>query len=319
MRQFWTIASNAFMELVRQPVFLLLMTASGAFIVFLAVVPYFGFGDDPKMVKDMVLAVMLLSGLLGAVLSASASVAQEVRTGTALAVLAKPVNRLTFVFGKYTGLAGALTLLSGFNLIACLLAGRMAFDAYDDADMLSVGVYFGALALAYIVAALSNFFLQRVFVADAVFAALILTTLGFVYLVFFTKLERSFGKIAAVDWQMVPAGVLLLFAIWILAGVALAASTRLELIPTLAVCSGIFVLGLMSDYLFGQRAEHGQWWAAVLYGLIPNWQLFWMSDAVAMGKKIPWSYVVQAAGYLVGYLGATLSVALLLFQDRELN
>ncbi|RME28450.1 MAG: 4-hydroxybenzoyl-CoA reductase, partial [Deltaproteobacteria bacterium] len=35
------------------------------------------------------------------------------------------------------------------ELIACLLAGRMAFDAYDEADMLSVGVYFGALALAY--------------------------------------------------------------------------------------------------------------------------------------------------------------------------
>lgn len=307
------------MELVRQPVFLLLLTASGAFIVFLAVVPYFAFGDDPKMVKDMVLAVMLLSGLLGAVLSASASVAQEVRSGTALAVLAKPVSRLTFILGKYTGLAGALSLLSFSNLIACLLAGRMAFDAYDDADMVSVGVYFGALALAYVVAGLSNFFLQRVFVADAVFAVLALSVGAFIYLVFFTKLERSFGKIGAVDWQMVPAGVLLLFAIWILAGVALAASTRFELIPTLAICSGIFVLGLMSDYLFGNRAAAGQWWAVMLYGAVPNWQLFWMSDAISMGKPIPWSYVAQALGYLVGYLGAALAVALLLFQDRELN
>jgi len=32
---------------------------------------------------------MLLSGLLGAVLSASASLAREIRTGTALAVLSK--------------------------------------------------------------------------------------------------------------------------------------------------------------------------------------------------------------------------------------
>ena len=72
MRQFITIAANAFMELVRQPVFLLLVTTSALFEVFLACVPYFGFGDDPKMVKDSVLAVMLLTGLLGAVLSASA-------------------------------------------------------------------------------------------------------------------------------------------------------------------------------------------------------------------------------------------------------
>ncbi len=53
MRQFVAIAVNAFMELVRQPIYLILMTVSAGFSVFLAAVPYFGFGDDPKLVKDM--------------------------------------------------------------------------------------------------------------------------------------------------------------------------------------------------------------------------------------------------------------------------
>jgi len=44
MRPFLTIAVNAFMELVRQPIYLLLLTSSGSFIVFLAAVPYFGLG-----------------------------------------------------------------------------------------------------------------------------------------------------------------------------------------------------------------------------------------------------------------------------------
>ena len=34
MRQFITIATNAFMELVRQPIFLLLMTSSAVFEIF---------------------------------------------------------------------------------------------------------------------------------------------------------------------------------------------------------------------------------------------------------------------------------------------
>ena len=51
MRQFFTIAANAFMELIRQPVFLLLMTGSVAFELFLAVPYYFAFGDEPKLVK----------------------------------------------------------------------------------------------------------------------------------------------------------------------------------------------------------------------------------------------------------------------------
>src|SRR5262245_32222225 len=103
MRQFATISLNDFLELIRQPVYLLLLTVSSAFIICLAAVPYFGFGDDPKLVKDMALAVMLLAGLVGAVLCASTSVAQEIRTGTALAVLSKPVGRVNFLLAKYVG------------------------------------------------------------------------------------------------------------------------------------------------------------------------------------------------------------------------
>jgi len=50
------------MELIRQPVFLLLMTASVLFEIFLAVPYYFAFGDEPKLVQNSTLAVMLLSG-----------------------------------------------------------------------------------------------------------------------------------------------------------------------------------------------------------------------------------------------------------------
>src|SRR6202789_3031809 len=120
MRQFIAIAGNAFMELIRQPVFLLLMTISSLFEVFLACVNYFGFGDEPKLVKNTALAVMLLAGLFGAVMSASASVAREIRSGTALAVLAKPIGRAQFLLAKYTGLALSLVVLTYVNCVAVL-------------------------------------------------------------------------------------------------------------------------------------------------------------------------------------------------------
>src|ERR1700690_3762049 len=141
MRQFITIAINAFMELIRQPIFLLLMTVSALFEVFLACINYFGFGDEPKLVKTSALAVMLLAGLFGAVLSASASVAREIRSGTALAVLAKPVGRAQFLIAKYAGLAMALTLLTFVNMIGVLLASRMAFDAYGSTDLPAIGIF----------------------------------------------------------------------------------------------------------------------------------------------------------------------------------
>src|SRR5258705_1942687 len=126
MRQFVTIATNAFMELVRQPVFLLLMTTSAVFEIFLATPYYFAFGDEPKLIKNSALAVMLLSGLLGAVLSASSSLAREIRAGTVLAVLSKPVRRAQFLLAEYPGLAAALTVLTYVNLNCVLVALRIA-------------------------------------------------------------------------------------------------------------------------------------------------------------------------------------------------
>ena len=101
--------------------------------------------------------------------------------------------------------------------------------------------------------------------------------------------------------------------------IALACATRLELIPTLAVCTGVFLLGLVTDYFFGTRADEGSVWANVIYAVLPNWQLFWMADALEPGKMIPWSYVGKALGYVAGYLVASLALALLLFEDRELS
>ena len=308
------------MELVRQPVFLLLMTGSLMFEIFLAVPYYFAFGDEPKLVENSALAVMLLTGLFGAVLCASSSLAREIRTGTALAVLSKPVGRARFLLAKYVGLAGALTLLAYVNLIGVLLASWMAFDAYGKTDTEALMIIGGALALAYLSGGFSNFFLRRNFVSDAVVAVVVLVTLAAVWILQFTKQMASLSVSSHVDWRLLPAGVLILFALWILAALAIACSTRLDIIPTLAICSALFLLGLMSDYFFGNPANHGSWWAAALYTLVPNWQLFWLADALETSKDIlHWDYVGKALVYAAAYVGAVLAVGTALFEERELS
>jgi len=320
MRQFRNIAVNAFMELVRQPIFLLLLTGSVLFEIFLAVPYYFAFGDEMKLVKTSALAVMLLTGLFGAVLSASASLAREIRSGTALAVLSKPVGRAQFLLAKFAGLAAALTLLAYVNLIGVMTASWMAFDAYGKTNVQDIAIFGGAIALAYALAGFSNYFLRRPFVSDAVFALVVMVTLAAFVIFQFTMQMQSLGERAAVDWRLVPAGLLILFAFWIFAAVAVACSTRLDMIATLAVCSAVFLVGLMSDYFFGLPAAHGSWWASALYSAVPNWQLFWLADALETGKStFHWAYVGKALGYVIFYAGAALAVAVALFDDRELS
>jgi ABC-type transport system involved in multi-copper enzyme maturation permease subunit len=390
MRQFATIATNAFMELVRQPIFLLLMTASAAFEIFLATPYYFAFGDEPKLVKNSTLAVMLLAGLLGAVLSAASSLARELRTGTALAVLSKPVGRAQFLVAKYTGLLLALSILTYVNLVAALLASRMAFDAYGATDLFAVGVFALALVLAYALGGFSNFFLRRPFVSDAVLCLVLMVTVAFVVINAFNQHGQPQPFAKDVDWRLIPAAILILFALWILAALALACSTRFDMIPTLAICSALFLVGIMSDYLFGRRADPvwryelreelssarwsdrqrsllteivqkydqdrngklnqsewsrisaedkarlkaagmgGSWWASALYTITPNWQLFWLADMMDADLKDPmgnpikqppfhWPYVTKAFAYMLCYVGATLAVAIMLFEERELS
>jgi hypothetical protein len=186
------------------------------------------------------------------------------------------------------------------------------------------------VVLAFLLGGLTNYFARRPFVPDATMFMVGTVTAAFVVINFVDKegAFQAFGK--DMDWRLLPAALLILMALWLLAAVALACSTRLDMIPTLAICTAVFLIGLMSDYLFGRRLDDkvadpsiwqtlGIWVSSVLYTIVPNWQLFWLSDALEKGRTIPWSYVGKAMAYVVGYLGAALALAMLLFEDRELS
>jgi hypothetical protein len=306
--------------------------------------------------------------------------AREIRTGTVLAVLSKPVGRAQFLLAKYAGVAMALTLMTYINLVAALIASRMTFDAYGSTDMAALGIFAAGMMAAYALAGLSNFFLRRTFVSDAFVALAVMITLAAFVIFYFTEQLRSLNEMGSVDWRLIPAAVLVLFAVWIFAALAIACSTRLDMIPTLALCSTFFLLGLMSDYLLGRRADPvwrydlkaeatssrwsdsqkamlkeiilkydrdrngsldllerdaisdedkarlaragmgGALWASILYTVTPNWQLFWLADALEEGKStFHWGYVGLSFVYVVGYVGAALSMAVVLFEDRELS
>ena len=218
------------------------------------------------------------------------------------------------------GLAGALTLLAYVNLVGVLLASWMSFDAYGSTDIPALVIVGSAVVLAYLCGGFTNFFLRRNFVSDAVLALVLFTTLAAVWILGFTRQMTSLNEQSHVDWRLIPAGILILFALWILASLAMACSTRLDIIPTLAICSAFFLLGLMSDYFFGRQAAAGTWWASALYTLVPNWQLFWLADALETGKDtFHWEYVSRAFVYVIGYAGAALAVGIALFEERELS
>lgn len=124
-----------FKEAISQPLFLILLLV-GLFALFIFLyIPYHTLGEDIKLVITQGLTLIKLMAVFLAVWTASFSVAEELEGKTALMVLAKPVSRRQFVFGKYIGVVLAVTLLFlilGFFFLNTI-SYKVVFDARESA------------------------------------------------------------------------------------------------------------------------------------------------------------------------------------------
>jgi len=112
-----TVAMAAFREGYRQPMFWLIGGVVALLLVVSMVIPYFTFGEDFKMMKQISFDMIKISTVLFAVLAASISVSEEIEGRTAVTLMSKPVKRSQFLLGKYLGILLAallLTLLLGW-------------------------------------------------------------------------------------------------------------------------------------------------------------------------------------------------------------
>jgi hypothetical protein len=114
------------------------------------------------------------------------------------------------------------------------------------------------------------------------------------------------------------AAVLLLLGVMVIVALAIALSSRFNIVVTLAGCIGFFMVGLVSDYAFGRFAETSLW-ANIAYHLVPNLQIFWVSDAIYEGSTVPVKYIFISGIYTLCYTSGVLSLAVAIFQRRQVG
>jgi hypothetical protein len=106
------VALAAFREGIRQPMFWLIGLGAVGVLAIATVVPYFTFGDDYKMMKQICFDTAMLSAVLFGVLAASISINEEIEGRTAITLMSKPVTRRQFLLGKYLGIFFASCVLA---------------------------------------------------------------------------------------------------------------------------------------------------------------------------------------------------------------
>lgn len=106
-----TISTNAFREVIRDRV--LYVTALYGILMMIAqrLLPEVAAATERKMLPDLGLALMQVIGLMLAIFIGTHLVNKEIEKRTVLVLVAKPVSRTEFIFGKYLGLTGVLGVL----------------------------------------------------------------------------------------------------------------------------------------------------------------------------------------------------------------
>jgi hypothetical protein len=314
------IAANAFRESIRQPVHAVLIAAGLLALLLNVNVAAYTLEDDNKLLVDMGLSTLLLVGMLLAAFTATATLSREIETQTVLVVVSKPVPRWTLVVGKFLGVAAAIGLAYWLLAVTFLITVRHRVqtsvrveDTYDG-PVLAFGL--AAAVLAVGISAAANYLYRRSFPATFSVVAACAATAAWGLVSCVSRSWRLQHPATDQDPQLAIGLAMVFLAVLVLAAVAVAASTRLGRLATLLVASGTFLLGLVGEYLLAMTDAR---LAAPLAAIVPNLQLFWPADALTQGHAIPVWHLGWLAAYAAALVTAALSLAVLLFQSRDVG
>jgi ABC-type transport system involved in multi-copper enzyme maturation permease subunit len=309
-------------ETLRQPVCLLLTLACMIATTVAPLMTAHNFGESGRLARDGGLAFHLMFGLLITCYAACAALDRERKSGTASAVLSKPVDRWTYFIAKFLGISAVVAIFSTCASLTTLLAQRIALaytlDSGFSLDTRTAWLVMLSPVLACGIGAWRNYQSKQAFESTALRILPALLCIPLLLGIIFSRTNQWGPAFNHLQWKIVPASLLITLGLLVFAAIALSLAVRLSLIPILYSCFALLLAGLAMDYVLSQTAIQSTP-LAYLYALLPNWQHFWMADAIADGKTIGmttlWKTTLYAALYICGILclgGAT-------FQNAEVS
>lgn len=326
--QLLAITRNTFLESIRQPIVLVVAGAATILIVLCNPFSAWTMRDDQRMFVDLGLATVFLATAILSAFIATNVLAREIDNRTVLTVVSKPVARPVFIVGKFLGVSITMSLaLLYLGLVYMMVEMHGTLQTARDPLHMPVIIFgLGAIVAAVGAGAWMNFFYGKNFSAWTI--GLGVPLLGFAYLMslFFDAEWNSVTLSRQFEPEMWKALFLMGLAALVLNAVAIAASTRLGQVFTLVIVVGVFLLGLLSDWMLGARLADGAETSVLAKGFftvcraaLPNFQVFWLSDALTQKKSIPFDYIGYTVPYTLALVTALLSLATVLFQRREVG
>jgi len=314
------IAKNTFVETLRQPIYAVIIVFALLLMLLAPAISMYTLDEDIKLLRELGLSTLFLAGLFIAVFASTGAITEEIETGTVTTVLSKPISRPVFVLGKFFGILAAVALAHCLITMAFLMAARHGVleTASDEIDWTVIAAASAAALATFLITGLMNYVYDWNFPSTGVVLGTIFSGFAILFLVFVDRDWKFNPQNNRFEMFDIAASALLLMAMSGLVALAILFSTRFNEVITLTCCVGIFLLGLISDWIFGRFASQ-HLWAKIAYILTPNLQIFWVSDAIYEKGAVPAAYLLQTASYTALYTAGILALAIALFQRRQVG
>ncbi len=297
------VALAAFREGVRQSMFWLLVAVAFLLLSLWPLLPYYTFGEDHLVVKDVGTDTIMVAAVVFGALAASLFVTDEIEGRTAVTLMSKPVSRRQFLLGKFAGIILAAGVL--FALLGTYFEGVLLFKHWwDKLDPEPTPVW--------VASTLESLNLP----GEA------------------TDLLRGVGLWTSHTLDALPGLVLAFSQVMVLVAIAVSLATRVPMVVNLTVVLVVYFLANLTPVL-GTIAESAKAsnpdstvsqllsFAAQLFGnLLPDLGAFRIDPAL-LGDNPPPAlpfarYVGSVSLYGLLYTGIALLFGLILFEDRDL-
>ncbi len=301
MLRFWprggAVAVAAFREWLRHPLFWFVFVGASFFLLVSPIIPYFTFGEDMKMVKELGYDWLMLGGVFFAVVAAAMSISEEIEGRTAITLMSKPISRRQFLLGKFAGiLLAALLMTAVLSVVFGLVIWYKNLHP-DDPN----SVYASPKPAEDVASALAKW-------GDG---------------------PANLGR--GITWYFVDAselfpGLVLGFCqVMVLLAIAVALATRLPFILNLVVCVVLFFLSHLTPVLeqvLRNRFALVPFVAKLFNSLLPGLDYLKIGNAIVLptppDPKDFTIYVASVTFYALIYTAIALLFGLILFEDRDL-
>ena len=341
----YAIAKNTQKEAISQPVVILIISLISVGVFLSQFITFFSLGAEDGMLRDTCLASVTIGGLLIAIFASASVISDEIEKKTVMTVLCKPVARHEFIIGKYIGILLTLVISYGiFSTVFCFTI--WCSESPTVQGLFTLWWRNAPITQGHLAGWLGEDTQHPEQIASGM--AVIGSLAGSAWL-FTQKLVPDFLKALLMSFAEVS----------ILAGAAVAASTRLPTVLNAVVSATFFVVGHIQGYLLmafypldglGRRMtaevdkmsmfavflKHPTLGVAkVFHAILPDLESFNYSSRIAFDlptfkdittggvqvfdSAIPIGLLCQTLLYAALYSGILVLLAIISFRNREVT